>query len=739
MAMTADENSEFESDTEEPPFEKITFNTDYKIKTSLEEPPTDLELKPLPDNLEYVFLEEPSFLPVIISSQLSEENKNKLCMLAIFHDMIEKSIEVFIDDFFVFGSSFDHCLNNLDKMLQRCKDAHLVLNWETCHFMVKEGIVLRHKVSEAGLEVDKAKIKLLEKDTLFEFNEECHNAFKLLKKKLTCAPVIVSPNWNLPFEIMCDASDFIVGAILGQKDDRKGIENVVADHLSRIENDETSDDSEVDDNFPGEALMEINTRNEPWFADFAYYLVSDIIPKGMTYQQKNKFFSDLKHYFWEEPYLFKVCSDGSLKVIPSSKGIKFKCLQSSESKIEKKERTKAEKDPKLDFSFIFTEFVPLLNVKPSILRPSYVIKVANGKKIETDRIIRGCVLELGDSLFTIDLTPFGHMSFDVIMGMDWLSQHKAEIVCHEKVVQILLASGKVLQVQGERSEESLKSLRSIKMDDQKLEDILIVHDFPDVFPEDLSGLPPFWQVEFRIDLVPGASPIYKKDHEVHLKLVLELLKKEKLYAKFSKCEFWLQEIHLLGHVVNDNGIHVDPSKIEVVKNWKAPKSSSKIRSFLGLVDDFVVYYDALNQGFRCVLMQRVKAIANASRQLKIHEKNYTTHDLELGAVVFAFKNWRHYLYGMKSVIYTDHKSLQYIFDQKELIADALNRKEMVKPRRVRAMYMTIQSGVKNKILATQSEVSKVDNAPAKMLCGLDQQMEQKEDGSCDTRDQTRLV
>ncbi|GJW83580.1 hypothetical protein Tco_0156725 [Tanacetum coccineum] len=130
MAMTADENTKSESDKEEPKFKKIRFNTDYKIKTSLEEPHSDLELKPLPDNLEYVFLEEPSFLPVIISSQLSEQNKLTFqwCMLAIFHDMIEESVEVFMDDFSVFGNSFDNCLHNLDKMLQRCKDANLVLN-----------------------------------------------------------------------------------------------------------------------------------------------------------------------------------------------------------------------------------------------------------------------------------------------------------------------------------------------------------------------------------------------------------------------------------------------------------------------------------------------------------------------------------------------------------------------------------------------------------------------------------
>ncbi|GJR86084.1 reverse transcriptase domain-containing protein [Tanacetum coccineum] len=339
MAMTTDENYKSESDTEEPSFDKITFNTDYKIKTSLEEPPTDLELKPLPDNLEYAFLEEPSFLPVIISSQLSEQNKNKRmpfdlcnapatfqrCMLAIFHDMIEESVKVFMYDFLVFGNSFDNCVNNLDKMLQCYKDAHLVFNWEKCHFMVKEGIVLGHKVFEAGLEFYKAKIdvisklppptnikgirsflghsdfyqrfikdfskvahpltKFLEKDTPFEFDDECHKAFKLLKEKLTCAPVIVSPNWNLPFELMCDLNKTLL--LLQEFDieikDRKDIENVAADHLSRIENDETSNDSEFDDNFPGETLMKIDTKDEPWFADFANYL--------------------------EEPYLFKVGSD----------------------------------------------------------------------------------------------------------------------------------------------------------------------------------------------------------------------------------------------------------------------------------------------------------------------------------------------------------------------------------------------------------------------------------------------
>ncbi|GJT34400.1 reverse transcriptase domain-containing protein [Tanacetum coccineum] len=178
-------------------------------------------------------------------------------MMAIFHDMIEKTMEVFMDDFSVFGNSFGTCLSHLDKMLKRCEDTNLCLNWEKSHFMVKEGIVLGHKISKNGIEVDKAKVdviaklphpttvkgirsflghagfyrrfiqdfskiarpmtRLLEKDTPFFFSKECIEAFQTLKKKLTKAPILVAPDWDLPFELMCDASDFAIGAVLGKR------------------------------------------------------------------------------------------------------------------------------------------------------------------------------------------------------------------------------------------------------------------------------------------------------------------------------------------------------------------------------------------------------------------------------------------------------------------------------------------------------------------------------------------
>ncbi|GJZ48756.1 putative reverse transcriptase domain-containing protein [Tanacetum coccineum] len=166
------------------------------------------------------------------------------------------------------------------------------------------------------------------------------------------------------------------------------------------------------------------------------------------------------------------------------------------------------------FSFISTKFAPLLNAKPSIANPRYVIKVANGRKEEVDRIFCGCRLELGDYMFLIDLIPLGQGSFDVIVGMDWLSNQKVVIVSHEKIVRIPIEGGKVLCVQGERNVGKTKTLMSTKANEPTLSDILIVRDFEDVFPDDLSGLPPQRQVEFHIDLIPGATPVAKSPYRL---------------------------------------------------------------------------------------------------------------------------------------------------------------------------------------------------------------------------------
>ncbi|GKA68138.1 putative reverse transcriptase domain-containing protein [Tanacetum coccineum] len=160
------------------------------------------------------------------------------------------------------------------------------------------------------------------------------------------------------------------------------------------------------------------------------------------------------------------------------------------------------------------------------------------------------------------------------------------------------------------------------------------------------------------------APTNKEEHGEHLKIILELLRKEKLYAKFSKCDFWLESVQFLGHVIDNKGVHVDPEKIEAIRNWSAPTTpmeqklcSAPILSLPKGSEYFVVYCDASVKGFGAVLMQREKVITYASRQLKKYEENYTTHDLELGAVVFALRLWKHYLSGLRDLImHKLHKS-----------------------------------------------------------------------------------
>nr|GEU41660.1 reverse transcriptase domain-containing protein [Tanacetum cinerariifolium] len=264
------------------------------------------ELKDLPPHLEYAFLEGDDKLPIIIAKDLKHEEKIALikvlkshnqalawCMMANFHDMIETTMEVFMEDFLVFENSFGTCLSYLDKMLKRCEDTNLCLNWEKSHFMVKEGIILGHKISKNGIEVDKAKVdviaklphpttvkgirsflghagfycrfiqdfskiarpmtRLLEKNTPFFFSKECIEAFQTLKKKITEAPILVAPDWDLPFERMCDESDFAIGA-----------ENLAADHLSRLENPRQSmlDKKKINETFHLETLNMVSFRGD---------------------------------------------------------------------------------------------------------------------------------------------------------------------------------------------------------------------------------------------------------------------------------------------------------------------------------------------------------------------------------------------------------------------------------------------------------------------------------------------
>nr|GEU81457.1 reverse transcriptase domain-containing protein [Tanacetum cinerariifolium] len=249
------------------------------------------------------------------------------CMLAIFHDMVKKTMEVFMDDFSVFGNSFENGLSRLNKMLQRCEDTNLCLIWEKSNFMVKEGIVLGHKISKNGIEVDKAKVDVIAKLPHPTTVKDCIKAFQMLKKKLTEAPILIAPNWDLPFELMCDTSDFAIGCqgkiapvglLLQEFDfkvlDTKGVENLAADHLSRLENpyENVLDPKEINETFPFETLSIVTFRGDssaPWFADFVNYHAANFIVKGMSSQQKNKFFKDVKHYFWDDRFLFKIYAD----------------------------------------------------------------------------------------------------------------------------------------------------------------------------------------------------------------------------------------------------------------------------------------------------------------------------------------------------------------------------------------------------------------------------------------------
>ncbi|GJT78751.1 putative reverse transcriptase domain-containing protein [Tanacetum coccineum] len=389
----------------------------------------------------------------------------------------------------------------------------------------------------------------------------------------------------------------------------------------------------------------------------------------------------------------------------------------------------------------------------------------------------GAILTVLNQPFKINLMPIKLGSFDIVIGMDWLSKYHARIICDEKVVHIPIDEGYISR----GCQVFIAQIMEKKLDEKRLEDIPVVIEFLEIFPEDLPGLPPVRQVEFQIDLIPGATPVARAPyrlapsemqelsnqlqeladrgyHQLRVRdedipktafrtryghyefqvmpfgltnahaVFMDLMnRKEKLYAKFSKCDFWIRIVPFLGHLIDSQGLHVDPAKIEEVKNWASPTTTTEILQFLGLAG----YYQRFIKGFSKIakslteLTQKNKKYIWGEDQETafqlLKQKQYEAPILALPegnddvvvycdashqVVVFALKIWRHYLYGTKYTVLTDHKSLQHILDQKELnmrqrpwlelladydgeiryhpgkenvVADALSQKERIKP------------------------------------------------------------
>ncbi|CAA7030634.1 unnamed protein product [Microthlaspi erraticum] len=283
------------------------------------------------------------------------------------HRSIEEIMEVFMDDFSVYGSSFESCLGNLGRVLQRCEDKHLVLNWEKCIYAAQDSKDIRSFLGHAGFyrrfikdfsQIARPLTRLLCKDINFEFTEECHKAFTKIKDALVSAPVVQPPNWELPFEIMCDASDYAVGAVLGQRKDKKlhviyyasrtldeaqckyattekellAIVFAFEKFRSYLVGSKVIVHSDHAALRPSQPGTKISSSNTPWFRHIANFLAAEYPPPNFFGYRKKKFLRDVRRYYWDEPYLYKKCSDGMFRrCIPEEEveGILFACHSSS--------------------------------------------------------------------------------------------------------------------------------------------------------------------------------------------------------------------------------------------------------------------------------------------------------------------------------------------------------------------------------------------------------------------------
>nr|GEW10335.1 hypothetical protein [Tanacetum cinerariifolium] len=411
----------------------------------------------------------------------------------------------------------------------------------------------------------------------------------------------------------------------------------------------------------------------------------------------------------------------------------------------------------LDKSFVNTSFSHLIDIDLVRLNTSYEVELADVRVASTNIVLKGCTINLVGHLFKIDIMPIELGTFDVIIDMDWLVEKDVVIVCGKRVVHVPYKN-KTLVVEGDRGACRLKVISCIKaikfiengsqlfvahvtekeLQEKWIKDVPVIRYFPKVFPDDLLGLPPPRQVEFRINLVPGAAPVvcapyrlapsemkelskqlqelsekgfirpssspwgapvlfvkkkdgsfrmcidYKEDkeeHEKHLKTILELLKREQLYANFLKCDFWLESVQFLGHVIDSEGIHVDPAKIVAIKNWATPTTSTEKNKKFEWETETEEVFQMLKQKLYCA---PILALPEGSDDFV--SLQYILDQKELN---MRQRRWIELL--------SDYDcEIRYHPEKANVVADALSRKEK-EPIRVKALVMTVRPSLHDQI------------------------------------------
>nr|GEY83862.1 hypothetical protein [Tanacetum cinerariifolium] len=536
---------------------------------------------------------------------------NRVCL-----PYLDKFVIVFIDDILIYSRSREEHEMHLRLVLELLKKDKLYAKFSKCEFWLREVQFLRHVINGDGIHVD--------------HSEEQENAFQTLKYKLCNAHALALPDGPKDFVVYYDASSLGLGCVLIQR-------NKVIAYASSCFNCNRFGHLAKDCRVVPRNVNPTNARNPVARSCFDYGSTNHIKSACPRLNQAQRPGGNQQNQV-------VAVNEGHGHVNQGNQARGKAFMLGGEE---------AHQDPNIMTCF------------------SYEIEIASGQLVEINKVIKGCKLEIEGHVFDINLIPFGSRSFDAMIGMDWLSDHKAEIIYHEKVVRIPLLDSKVLRVLREKPKEKMRQFMSVKAKENEQEEIVVVIDFPKVFLKDLYGLPPVQEIDFRIELIPEAMLVAKspyrlalselkelsgqlkelqdkgsqyfskidlrsgyhqlrvheddilktafrtryghfeliempfgltnaptvfmdlmnrvclpyldkfvivfiddiliysrsrEEHEMHLRLVLELLKKDKLYAKFSKCEFWLREVQFLRHVINGDGIHVDHSKIEAVKN-----------------------------------------------------------------------------------------------------------------------------------------------------------------------------